>query len=86
MTFCSSLFSDNVQSLLYEEVPVRLKRNISEKKKDVSASRGTLGVNAPRKAANTYSAPFRKSAAIGFHRQQMKSKEKRQLVKLSPRR
>lgn len=33
MTFCSSLFSDNVQSLLYEEVPVRLKRNISEKKK-----------------------------------------------------
>ena len=50
MTFCSTLFSDNVQSLLFEEAPVRVKRRHQlKKKKDVSASRGTLGVNAPGK-------------------------------------
>ena len=37
MTFCSTLFSDNVQSLLFEEVPVRVKRRHQlKKKKDVS--------------------------------------------------
>ena len=58
MTFCSTLFSDNVQSLLFEEVPVRVKIRHQLKKKDVSASRGTLGVNAPGKDWQ--------SSAIGF--------------------
>ena len=42
MTFCSTLFSDNVQSLLFEEVPVRVKRRHQLKKKKMSARRAEL--------------------------------------------
>ena len=43
MTFFSTLFSDNVQSLLFEEVPVRVKRRHQlKKKKKMSARRAEL--------------------------------------------
>ena len=79
MTFCSTLFSDNVQSLLFEEVPVRVKRRHQLKKKK----------RCQRVARNFGSKCTWEGLTVScnwFHRQQMKSKEKGKLAKLSLRR